>query len=238
MIRWLTISALLPLVLSGCHIRTADDHLRIAGELETAGQRDSALFHLNEAVRKDGKHLWARIERGALRSHLGDHAGAIADDDTVLALNPDNQTALFNRALAKGRMGDHVGAVDDLEAVMQLKSPEWAGNNDGRIHVFLKFTFSPGWGIESAEFEVPHEHVAFEMAMNYLELDSASRAYDWLSESIHGGFEVANCLYERGILLLRQGRNQEGCTDLEQAAIQRHTEARNAWTRHCAGSTR
>lgn len=229
---------LFALVWWGCQVRTADDHLRIAGELESAGQRDSALYHLNEAVRKDGKHLWARIERGVLRSHLGDHAGAIADDDTVLALDPDNQTALYNRALAKGRMGVHAGAANDLEAVMRLKSPGWDENDPGNPRVFVEATGNPWLGIEPPEFDIPYAHVGYAFALSYLELDSAAKAYDWLSVCIDQGFEVGNCLYERGILLLRHGRDPEGCADLEQAAIQRHTEARNAWTRHCAGSTR
>lgn len=230
--------AVLVLALSGCRVRTADDHLRIAGELEAAGQVDTALYHLDEAVRKDGKHLWARIERGALRSHLGDQAGAIADDDTVLALDPDNQTALFNRALAKGRMGDHVGAVTDLEAVMRLKSPGWEENNPANARVFVELTGNPGLGIEPPEFDIPYAHVGYAFALSYLELDSAAKAYDWLSICIDEGFEVGNCLYERGLLLIRHGRSAEGCGDLEQAAIQRHAEAQKAWTRHCAGSTR
>ncbi|MFN6116357.1 MAG: tetratricopeptide repeat protein [Flavobacteriales bacterium] len=228
---------LLALVWWGCQVRTTDDHLRIASALEAAGQSDSALVHLNEAVRKDGKHLWARIERGVLRSHLGDHAGARADDDTVLALDPENQTALFNRALAKGRLGDHAGAVNDLETLMRLKSPGWDENAPGNAHVFMEMTGNAGMGIEPPEFDVPYKHVGYAFALSYLELDSTVKAYDWLSVCIEQGFEVGNCLYERGILLLRHGRNAEGCSDLEQAAIQRHEEARNAWTRHCAGST-
>ncbi len=221
----------------GCQVRTADDHLRIAGELEAAGQVDSALVHLDEAVRKDGQHLWARLERGVLRSHLGDQAGAIADDDTVLALDPDNQTALFNRALAKGRMGDHVGAVNDLEALMRLKSPGWDENAPGTPRVFVEMTGNAWLGIEPPEFDIPYPHVAYAFALSYLELDSAAKAHDWLSICIDKGFEVGSCLYERGILLLNHGLQAEGCGDLEQAAIQRHEEARNAWTRHCAGST-
>jgi tetratricopeptide (TPR) repeat protein len=225
-----------PLLLSTCHLRTADDHLRIAVELEAAGQSDSALFHLNEAVRKDGRHLWARMERGVLRSHLGDHAGAIADDDTVLALDPGNQTALFNRALAKGRMGDHKGAVDDLGSVMRSKSPGWDENDPGSQRAFVELTGNAGLGIEAPEFDIPYANVGYAFALSYLELDSAAKAYDWLSVCIGEGFEVPTCLYERGILLLRHGRHAEGCGDLEQAAIQRHTEAQNAWTRQCAGS--
>jgi tetratricopeptide (TPR) repeat protein len=221
----------------GCQVRTADDHLHIAGELEAAGRTDSALVHLDEAVRKDGQHLWARIERGVLRSQLGDHAGAIADDDTVLVQDPDNQTALFNRALAKGRMGDHVGALNDLEAVMRLKSPGWDENAPGTPRVFVEMTGNAGLGIEPPEFDIPYTHLGYAFALSYLELDSAAKAHDWLSVCIDQGFEAANCLYERGILLLDHGLQAEGCGDLEQAAIQRHEEARNAWTRHCAGST-
>jgi tetratricopeptide (TPR) repeat protein len=168
---------------------------------------------------------------------LGDHAGARADDDTVLALDPENQTALFNRALAKGRLGDHAGAVNDLETLMRLKSPGWDENAPGNAHVFMEMTGNAGMGIEPPEFDVPYKHVGYAFALSYLELDSTVKAYDWLSVCIEQGFEVGNCLYERGILLLRHGRNAEGCSDLEQAAIQRHEEARNAWTRHCAGST-
>ena len=225
--------SLTALVLIGCDIRTAEDHIRIANELEAVGDLDSALQHLDRAIARNPDHLWSRLERGVLRSAIGDHAGAIADDTEVLQRDQTNVTAYFNRSLARGRMKDHLGALSDLEPAMLIKSPGWNAQGSRSVHVIFERVDNPWVGARRPEFDIPMDDIAFAFALTYLELDSADKAYDWLSHCIDRSVHLSDCLYERGILLLNHGRVAEGCADLEQATAMKDDRALMAWGKHC-----
>lgn len=221
------IALLICACICACDTHTVEDHLRIAAELEKAGNLDSALEHLDVAVARNPKHLWARLERGTMRSRMGDQAGAIAEDDTVVRLDPGNTTAYFNRALAKGRASDHVGALNDLKQAMRVNNPM------GSFEVTFMPTDDPN-DTESPDYDIPQGDLAYAFALTYLELDSDAAALDWLNNSLVLGSNTSDCFYERGILLLKHGQDSAGCADLERASILRDDRAVKAWGKHCS----
>ena len=50
----------------------------------------------------------------------GNYAGAIADYDSVVSINPDYVGAYNNRGIAKGAQGDYVGAIADVNRAIAL----------------------------------------------------------------------------------------------------------------------
>lgn len=58
--------------------------------------------------------------RGAARAAAGDRAGAFADYDAALALNPRLAAALNNRAVARFQAGDLHAALADLRAAVAI----------------------------------------------------------------------------------------------------------------------
>ena len=64
------------------------------------------------------------INRGIVKSDLGDRYGAIADYTKSIELNPNDSRAYWNRCLEKFRLGDNNGACRDARYALKL------GNND------------------------------------------------------------------------------------------------------------
>ncbi|MGL4420929.1 MAG: tetratricopeptide repeat protein [Gemmataceae bacterium] len=63
--------------------------------------------------------------RGAARAQAGDRAGAFADYDAALAINPNLAAAYNNRGVTRFQMGDREAALADLEAAIRL-DPSYA----------------------------------------------------------------------------------------------------------------
>ena len=57
---------------------------------------------------------------GLAKSESGDKAGAIADYNQAITINPQLAEAYYNRGLAKSKSGDKAGAIKDLETAKQL----------------------------------------------------------------------------------------------------------------------
>ena len=55
----------------------------------------------------------------------GDVAGAIADYDEAIRLNPEDAYACFNRGVARKELGDVAGAIADYDEAIRLR-PEYA----------------------------------------------------------------------------------------------------------------
>lgn len=219
---------------SGCSHQSAEDRIRIADQLEDAGKLDSALIQLDLAVGDHPNHLWAHLERGVMRSYKGDQDGAITDDSLVIGLDPKNITAYFNRALAKGRKSDHAGALHDLQQALRFKSREWKGPYCGsQVTILFEPVDNPALGIESSEFDMPIEAIAYQLALTYVELDSAEKADCWLTNCIGWKLNLSDCLYQRGILRYNHGHASDGCADLKRAADMHDTRAQAAWTAYC-----
>lgn len=222
------------LVSFSCRYKTADEHRRIATELEEAGLIDSALHHLTLATEKEPEYWGIWIDRGVIRSQQGDPQGAIADYDHVIGADSGNTLALYNRSLAKSRMDDHIGAHADLISAVRSKVPGWNGDINGSF-VVLETIDNPWAGVERYPYDVSFDDIGFLLALNYLDLDSGQRAYEWLTRCIDRNVETATCLFHRGQLLLHNAHQADGCNDLERAALMRHVDATRAWNSNCTG---
>jgi tetratricopeptide (TPR) repeat protein len=71
-------------------------------------------------LRLDPKDTFALARRAFLRVKRQDYAGAIADDDRLIALQPKNAAAYASRANARLLSGDDDGAVADYDRAIAL----------------------------------------------------------------------------------------------------------------------
>ena len=58
--------------------------------------------------------------RAEAKSSLGDYAGAIADYDKAIELDPEYAAAFSNRGDAKSNLGDYAGAIADFDKAIEL----------------------------------------------------------------------------------------------------------------------
>lgn len=113
------------------------------------GKNTSALSKLNRVLKLNPDILEAYINRGGVKSSLGNYVEAIEDYDKAVQLSPSNTAAYYNRGRAKSRLGEsnadqeflvearhhYQTAIDDFnEAIKQDPQRSIAYNNRGWTH--------------------------------------------------------------------------------------------------------
>jgi tetratricopeptide (TPR) repeat protein/predicted aspartyl protease len=82
---------------------------------------DRALDDCNRAVKRFGPNPGILDSRGLVRYRKGDLAGAIADYDAALKVNPKLAWSLLMRGAAKAKQGDAAGGKADQDAAKALR---------------------------------------------------------------------------------------------------------------------
>ena len=90
------------------------------------GNANDALTYFDAAIARDPKNYLTIFQRGAAYLSLGRNAQASQDFDKVLAIRPDFEGALLQRAKIKSRNGDWVSAKDDYVKAKKTESEEYA----------------------------------------------------------------------------------------------------------------
>ena len=117
--------------------QTAEEAIRVAGEMEEAGNLEAATAALSTAIEQDQRNPKYRALRGRLFHLRGKWAEAIRDFDSALALKPEAPTALYFRARARAMTDDLAGALQDFEHCLRLQpSSADALVEIGHIHYY------------------------------------------------------------------------------------------------------
>ncbi|KZF21938.1 DnaJ domain-containing protein [Xylona heveae TC161] len=88
------------------------------------GNFNDALTYFDAAISRDPKNYLTIFKRGATYLSLGKQAQASYDFDAVLAIKPDFEGALMQRAKLKAKSADWDAARRDYEAAGRQKGPE------------------------------------------------------------------------------------------------------------------
>ena len=90
------------------------------------GNANDALTYFDAAIARDPKNYLTIFQRGAAYLSLGRNAQASQDFDKVLAIRPDFEGALLQRAKIKSRNADWASAKDDYIKAKKIASEEYA----------------------------------------------------------------------------------------------------------------
>jgi tetratricopeptide (TPR) repeat protein len=98
--------------------KSAADWARQGHRLSEQGQLQQALVATERALELDPTLVPARFDRGQMRLTLGDHKGALADLDEVVAQSPDNPRYLGARCIARVAAGQVEPGMADCEKAL------------------------------------------------------------------------------------------------------------------------
>ena len=84
-----------------------------------------AIKAYNTAIRLNSDFARAYLQRGLLKSELGDYRRAIADYNAAIQLGLDYSDVFSNRGAAKNELGNHKGAMEDCNIAIRLE-PDYA----------------------------------------------------------------------------------------------------------------
>ena len=90
------------------------------------GDFNDALTYFDAAISRDAKNYLTLFKRGATHLSLGRNSQATEDFDRVLALKPDFEGALLQRAKIKSKNGDWTAAKQDYAAAGRTAGQEIA----------------------------------------------------------------------------------------------------------------
>ena len=91
-----------------------------------SGNANDALTYFDVAISRDPKNYLTIFQRGAAYLSLGKNAQASQDFDKVLAIRPDFEGALLQRAKIKSKSADWAGARKDYETAGRTGGTEIA----------------------------------------------------------------------------------------------------------------
>ncbi len=95
-----------------------------ANLLSDLKQYSNAIEIYTQIINREDKS-WAYINRGFIKSKLGDNKGAISDYDRAIVINPQYATAYYNRGFSKSALGDKKGAISDYDRAISI-DPQFA----------------------------------------------------------------------------------------------------------------
>ncbi len=87
---------------------------------DPAADKAAGLREYTAALAEGPPLVWAYVNRGSLRTQLGDFAGGVGDFEAALKLRPGHADAWFNRGFARRRLGDLRGALEDYAEALRL----------------------------------------------------------------------------------------------------------------------
>lgn len=163
--------------------------------------------------------LDARMLVGFALGDAGNHRGAIAEFDAVLAVRPDNGRALAQRGSARVRLGEYAEAVPDLDRAIET----YPGNfmswyNRGSANRMLGKQREAIADFTKALELVPNWDVALNnRGLCHAELGEPGAAIADYTASIEAGPERAMPLTNRAVEKFKLGQLKEALADLDQA---------------------
>jgi predicted TPR repeat methyltransferase len=180
-----------------------------------AQQYDKAQYLLGEAVRIDPYDINGLCFRGLALMKTNRHAAAIECFDRAVEIKPDFIEGYANRATAlleMGRFEDALAAFDKVLAIEPGHPITW--NNRGNTLIALN----------RVEEAIKCYDIALELMPGFAEATNNRRqALDallgaWSPGSNNGNnWEIANSVYGKGVLLMREGRFQEAVLAFDEA---------------------
>jgi tetratricopeptide (TPR) repeat protein len=146
------------------------------------------------------------LQRGLLRQQLGEHAKAVADFSSLLAITPTNAAALLARGQSQAALGEWSLAVKDLQEASRL------GANDAEVWRPVEQHCS-----QLVEKEPDNVAAWFQLGVARAGLQNWQPAEEALTKALSGKLDVtasADALYHRARVRVELDNRPAAVTDL------------------------
>lgn len=201
------------------------DRKMVVTNREVAGDDVSAqvfgmIGEVNRKIDEDPGNPSLYLLRGTLYSIVMNYNSALTDLSACLLKEPDNKVALFNRAAARYKM---VETIRDMEGDMSA-GPGMAGSLPGgdaanirREVAILDYDLVLKDLGRVAELEPDNEFAYYNMSLVCCQRKEMEKAEELLSRAIGIYDQFAEAYFNRGIIRIYLGREEEGVADLSHA---------------------
>lgn len=175
---------------------------------------------VNKKLDEDPGNPSLYLLRGTLYSIVMNYNSALTDLSVCVLKEPDNKVALFNRAAARYKM---VETIRDLDSDMpsgtgMAGSLSGANAADIRHEVaILDYDLVLKDLEKVVELEPDNEFAYYNMSLVYCQRKQMEKAEELLSKAIGIYGQFAEAYFNRGIIRVYLGREEEGIADLSQA---------------------
>lgn len=190
------------LILASCNMKTIDECMIEAQELDEKGKYKEAIVIMNEVLERDDEFVPAYLNRGAYKSALGDEKGAVMDYKQAIKLEPDKTLAIVNLGNAYNRQEKYTKAIYYYNKAFESKGGE---------HQFeIVFEQDRGDYVSNSE-------IYYRRGISYLNIDSLKQAHSDLTIAMSDIQYTTECYYFMGVLYLKAGRDEIACSYLRKA---------------------
>jgi tetratricopeptide (TPR) repeat protein len=192
---------------------------------------------MSDSISKEPGVAFVHNNRGVARNKAGDQAGARADFEKALQVDPDFMLARYYLATIKHDNGDYQGALADFDAIMPTYGTFAAGYNaraktKNALRDFSGALDDANMAISLDPYMVDayHNRGVAEAAMSFL--PESLRDFD---KAIGMFPDFADAYFHRASTKARLGDIPGGCADMLKAQQLGHKDAPTVYQQNCAG---
>lgn len=167
----------------------------------------------------------AYLPRGIFYMNAKEYPDAIADFEALIAREPDNILAVFNRANARMLMYDYIESIDDN--TVRIVGAEEKGKRVVDYSEVLEDYR------KCLEMDPQFVFALFNIGNVYVKGEKIDKAIEAYSQAIAVDKDLAEAYFNRGLLYIYTGRRAEANADLSKAGELGITDAYNIIKRYC-----
>ena len=171
---------------------------------------------VNQRLEADPWDASLYILRGTLYSVVMNYNSAITDLSAAILKDPGNVVALFNRAATRYKMVETIRDMD-YEAAAPFDGALDAARNIRQEVTFLDYDLGMHDLQKVAELAPENEFAYFNMSLVFCQRKEFEQALQLLDKAIGIYDQFAEAYFNRGIIKLYLGKEEEGVADLSRA---------------------
>lgn len=176
----------------------------------------TSIAEVNQRLESDPWDPSLYILRGTLYAIVMNYNNAITDLSAALIKDPHNVVALFNRAATRYKMVETIRDMD-VEAAAPIDGDIDVARNIRREVSFLDYDLVLQDLQKVAEIEPDNEFAYFNMSLVFCQRKELDKALQLLDKAIGIYDQFAEAYFNRGIIKLYLGKEDEGVADLSRA---------------------
>ncbi len=207
----------------------------VAGD-EVSAKVFSMIGDVNKRIDEDPGDPSLYLLRGTLYSIVMNYNSALTDFSACLLKDPNNKVALFNRAAARYKMVETIRDMDTgTSPNIDMSGGLMGGSSSQGIRhdiTILDYDLVMKDLERVAELEPDNEFAYYNMSLVLCQRKQMEEAEAMLSKAIDIYDQFAEAYFNRGIIRIYLGRDEEGVADLSRAGELGMFKAYNVIKRH------